>query len=378
MQIPMRDLVSQHKPIREELHRALEEVIDGGEFYRNALLTEFEADFARYCGTAYAVGTCSGTMAIHLALMAAGIGVGDEVITAPNSDIGTTAAISHAGARLAWVDIDERTFNIDPDLVEAAITTRTKAILPVHLYGLPADMDPIMRIAHERGLIVIEDAALATGARYHGQMVGSLGSAGCFSFASTKILGALGSGGIVTTSDRGLAERVAQWASYGEPAESAGARPYRPLRHIREGYNVGLGVLQAAFLSVKLEMVEGWIERRREIAKQYAGLLAASGIYIPQEPPDCRHVFRTYVVRVKQRDRVQAFLRQNQVETATHYVPPMHLQPVYRDLGFRRGSFPVTEKAADELLCLPIYPEMNDTEVERVASLLLQAVEECS
>ncbi len=361
--------------LKAEMHAALDEVIEAGYFHGGPLLREFESSFAKYCGTPYAVGVCSGTVALYLALKACGVGPGDEVITAPNSDIATASAIHFTGAKAVWVDIDERTYNLDPDQIGPKITARTRAILPVHLYGLPADLNRVIDLSLEHDLVVIEDAALALGATYKGRHVGSFGKAGCFSFSETKTLGALGTGGMVTAGDPEMADAVARLRSYGEPPGYGGPASGRTMVPEREGLNATLGALQARFLQKKMSRLEGWLERRRQIADMYREALAGAAVILPHVPAGYGHAYRTFVIRLKNRNAVRQQMRQAGVITALQYTPPLHLQEVYDHLGYGPGSFPATEKVAEELLCLPIYPEMSDEQVVRVAEALRTAVE---
>jgi dTDP-4-amino-4,6-dideoxygalactose transaminase len=309
---------------------------------------------------------------VFLALRALGIGPGDEVITVPNTDISTVAAISHAGATPVLVDVEEETHDIDPDAVERALTVRTKAIVAVHLYGLPADVCRLSSL----DVALVEDAALAWGATVDGRRVGGLGRVGCFSFAPHKILGAYGDGGLVTTSDPDLARAVRLLAGYGEPFREAMQGPDGRLTLVAEGYHSHLDLLQAAVLRVKLQHVDGWIEARQARARLYDELLAGSAVRTPSVPDGRTHVYRSYVVRLPgERERVRARLAERGIETLLLYVPPLHLQPIYRSLGLGPGSFPVAESLADDLLCLPLYPELPEESVRTVADELLAAVE---
>lgn len=375
LRVPLYDPDAQYTDeLRKEMHAALSEVIDVGYFHGGPQLRAFEESFAEYCSTRYAVGVASGTVALHLSLLALGVGRGDEVITVPNTDIGTTAAISYTGARIVWVDVDESTHNIDPELLESKITEHTKAILPVHLYGLPADLDPILEVARNHDIHVVEDCALALGATYRASPVGSFGIAGCFSFSETKMLGALGSGGMITTDDPGLAEELTRIRSYGEAQDFGVPSSGESMSLEGEGLNVGLGSLQAAFLQRKMKYLGSWIKRREDIAAAYSSELSDLEMRLPTIPEGRSHAFRTYVVGVDHRDLVRDAMYANGIATATHYVPPLHLQPVYSHLGYTEGDFPVTEQLAGRLLCLPIYPEMDDRQVGEVVQTLRNAV----
>jgi len=368
--VPYGDLRLQYASIKDELDGAIQRVLDSGEFERGEELDSFEAAFARSCGTRYAIGVGSGYAALFLALKAGGLGPGDEVITVANTDVASASAISHTGATPVFVDIGARTFNIDPTLVEAQVTPRTRAIMPIHLYGLPADMEPILEIAERHGLLVVEDAALALGARYHGRAVGSIGNLGCFSFAPHKVLGAYGDGGMVVTDDPDLADRVRLWGSYGERRrfEQVGSISLlKPLEHEVEGYHNHLDTLQAAVLHTKLRHVDGWIARRREVAAAYDTQLAGTNVLTPCAPKGYEHVYRNYVIRVENRDDVRYHLAEQGIRTSMLYTPPVHLQSMYRDRGHREGDLPVTEKVAKELLCLPIFPELTEEQIKYVA-----------
>jgi dTDP-4-amino-4,6-dideoxygalactose transaminase len=320
----------------------------------------------------------SGTAAIHLALLACGIGQGDEVITVPNTDIPTTMVVSHCGASIVWADIDGRTFNIDPGEIEDKITDRTKAILPVHLFGHPAEMDPIVEIARRRGLLVMEDAALAVGAEYKGRKVGALGDVGCFSLAPTKILGAYGDAGIVLAQDEQIADRIRVLRNYGHALEmeegGGGITGFRTWKFEVEAFNERLDTLQAAILRAKLPTLEDRIERRRWVARRYADLLSGLDLTIPYEAPHARHVYRAYAILVDERDRVREHLTSRGIATDIYYIPPLHLQPAYRRMGLKPGAFPVAEAVAERMLCLPIYPEMTEGQIGEVVSALKECI----
>jgi dTDP-4-amino-4,6-dideoxygalactose transaminase len=380
MEVTLMDAAWQHGQVRAEINQALDQLLtdvhcDGAEF-----IVALEAALARRLGDGvHAITVQSGLAAEFLILKALGIGAGDEVITVPNSDIATTAAISHSGARFVLVDVDGRTHNLDPDRLEAAITPRTRAIVPVHMYGLPAAMAAITDIACRHGLAVIEDATLALGASYRGAPAGTLGDAACFSFAPLKVLGGTGSGGLVTTRDAQLAARVRLLKGYGlDP--SRGEAPMRERQmhagfdHLAEGYNLRLNPIEAAIIGAKLARADDWAARRQAIADRYTELLAGKpGITIPELPTDVRHAWRNYVVRVSDRDRVRARLRERGIASSVLYTPPVHLQPVYRGLGLGPGSFPVAEALARDLLCLPMHPGLTRAQVEEVATALVTA-----
>ena len=375
VEIAAHDLVAQYESIHEEVDRAIRAVLAGGEFERGEELWSFEEEFARACEATHGIGVGTGHAALFVALRALGIGAGDEVITVANTDISTCSAIGQCGACIVFVDVDEATFNIDPAAVEAAVTPRTAAIVAVHLYGLPADMVRLGDIARRHGLALVEDAALAFGSSVNGRPVGALGDVGCFSFAPHKILGAYGDGGMITTSDDQLSRRARLLAGYGEPWRESMAGPDGRLTILAEGYHTHLDLLQAAVLRVKLGHVGTWIEQRRANAALYDELLAGTAVITPAVPRGRTHVYRDYVVRAPERDAVRAELARAGVETALLYVPPLHRQPVYEGLGYERGSLPATEATADELLCLPVYPELTGGAVRRVAGELRRATE---
>lgn len=376
--VPMYDLRAQYLSMRADIDQTVRGVLEGGEFERGEVLDTFAAVFARFCGVKCAVPVGSGHAALFLTLKAAGIGPGDEVISVANTDMATIAAISHTGALPVWVDIDPHTYNIDPCQIEERITPHSRAIVPVHLYGLPADMDSVLEIAQRHSLLVVEDAALAIGARHRGCPVGGLGDAGCFSFAPNKILGAYGDGGMVTTNDLELADRIRLWGSYGETRryDQIGAvKIPLSLDHEVPGYHSHLDSLQAAVLGAKMKYLDDWITRRQALAALYDRQISGLGLATPRVPPGLEHVYRNYVVRVRNRDRVRRSLARRGVETMVLYVPPVHLQTAYEHRGMRRGALPATEAAADELLCLPICPELSDEQVRYVAESLKQAIE---
>jgi dTDP-4-amino-4,6-dideoxygalactose transaminase len=374
VQIPAHDLVVQYESIRDEIGAVMGRILAAGEFERGEDLWAFEEEFANRCGAARGVGVGTGHSALFVALKALGIGEGDEVITVANTDISTASAIGQCGARIVFVDIDEATFNIDPDAVEAAITSRTAAIIAVHLYGLPADLGRLAEISRRHGLALVEDAALAFGASVDGRPVGGIGDVGCFSFAPHKILGAYGDGGMITTSDEQLAEKALLLAGYGERGRESMADSDGRLTILEQGYHTHLDLLQAAILRVKLHHVDTWIEQRRSRAALYEALFAGVDVKTPTTPAGKTHVFRNYDVRLKDRDFALACLASEGIEPALLYVPPLHLQPVYASLGYRRGSLPITEQVAEELLCLPVYPELSDEAVRRVAGIVRNSV----
>ncbi|MEO8968766.1 MAG: DegT/DnrJ/EryC1/StrS family aminotransferase [Solirubrobacteraceae bacterium] len=372
--IPMRDLGGQYRTIKHEMDAAIHAVLDRGEFERGDELWELERQLAEACGVTRVVAVGSGLAAIFVLLRALGIGPGHEVITAPNTDIATCSAISHTGARLKWADVRLETHNLDPERVAAAIGPRTRAIVAVHLYGLPAEMDALRGLACADNLAIVEDAALAFGARIGNRPVGALGDGAAFSLAPSKVLGAYGDGGFIAIDDESLAARARLLAGYGEPYRNAMTGPDGRLRLEAEGYHSHLDLLQAAVLRVKLRHLPEWTRRRQRIAALYEREFAGSGVVTPLVPSGVTHAFRNYVVRVEERDQVRAALADRGITTALLYTPPLHLQPVYKHLERGPGAFPVAERLARELLCLPIYPELTDDDVRRVARELRRAV----
>ena len=366
--VPFLDLKAQYQSIKAEIQQALNRVLDSGTFILGEEVKAFEEEFAAYCHARFAIAVNSGTSALHLALLAAGIGPGDEVITVPFTFVATAAAVLYTGARPVFVDIDPRSFTIDCTQIESAITPRTKAILPVHLYGQPADMDPMLEIARRHGLPVIEDAAQAHGAEYKGRRVGSIGDLGCFSFYPGKNLGAYGEGGMVVTNDLEYARTICMLRDWGQEHK---------YQHVLKGYNYRMDGLQGAVLRVKLGHLETWTEARRAHAARYDQLLTDSGVQTPAVLPSCRHVYHIYAVRTTQRDALQQALQAGGIQTGIHYPIPVHLQPAYADLGYRAGEFPHSEAAAREVLSLPMFPELTPELQDRVASGVRQAPHHC-
>ena len=359
------DLTAQYRSIKPEIDAAISRVLESGQFALGPEVASFEQEFAAYCGTSECIALNSGTSALHLALLAAGIGPGDEVITVPFTFVASVAAVIYAGARPVLVDIDPRSFTIDPSAIETAITPRTKAILPVHLYGQPADMDPIMEIARRHNLVVIEDAAQAHGARYKGRPAGSIGDMACFSFYPGKNLGAYGEGGAVTTSNPDSAHKIRILRDWGQD---------RKYHHVLRGYNYRMEAFQGAILRVKLRHLDRWTERRRAIVSKYNELLADSDVQRPAEMPWARHVYHVYTIRSSERDVLQQALHEAGIQTGIHYPVPVHLQPAYSDLGYGPGDLPHSEKAATQVLSLPLYPEMTDEQVEAVSRVVQAGV----
>jgi dTDP-4-amino-4,6-dideoxygalactose transaminase len=362
--IPFVDLAAQRAAIDREIKAAIDGCFQRNDWILGADVSSFEAEFATYCETAGAVGTDSGLSALELALRAFEIGPGDEVITAANTFIATALAISSAGATPVLVDVDPDTFNLDPDLIAAAVTARTKAIIPVHLYGQPADMDPIMALAERHGLVVIEDACQAHGARYKGRRAGSLGHAAAFSFYPSKNLGGYGDGGAVVSSDGAILEKLRLLRNYGSSEK---------YRHDIKAFNRRLDTLQAAVLRVKLRHLDSWNEVRRRHAALYGGLLAETPVITPTTRDWAEHTWHLYVIRVNERDELRTFLADRGIETGIHYPLPVHLQPAYDDLGYPRGSFPQAERLAEEILSLPMFPELDRPSLERVVTDIADA-----
>jgi dTDP-4-amino-4,6-dideoxygalactose transaminase len=358
VQVPYLDLKAQYRSIKSEIDAAVARVLDSSQFVLGTEVAAFERDFAAYCEASECIALNSGTSALHLALLAAGIGPGDEVITVPFTFVASVAAILYAGAKPVLVDIEPLSFTIDPEKIESAITSRTKAILPVHLYGQSADMDPIMDIARRHRLTVIEDAAQAHGARYKGRSVGNIGDMGCFSFYPGKNLGTYGEGGAVTTNDPEYARTIRMLRDWGQD---------RKYHHVLRGYNYRIEAFQGAVLGVKLKHLDHWTEARRKIGAQYDDLLQDADVDTPVEMPWARHVYHVYTVRSKDRDRLQEALHREGIQTGIHYPVPVHMQPAYSDLGYARGSFPRSEAAADQVLSIPLYPELNDDQINSVA-----------
>lgn len=362
--IPFLDLKAQYSQIKLEIDVAVARVVGSGHFVLGPEVSAFDARFAEYCRTAHCRSVNSGTSALHLALLAAGVGPGDEVITVSMTFVATTAAILYSGARPVFVDVDPVTWTMNPGLIEAAITPRTKAILPVHLHGLMADMDPIMSIARRHGLVVIEDAAQAHGAEYKGRRAGSIGDLGCFSFYPGKNLGAFGEGGAVVTDQAEFAQRVSLLRDWGQAAK---------YDHVIAGYNYRMDEIQAAVLNVKLDYIEAWTEARRSIAERYDGLLSDFPFARPRSPWHARHVYHVYAIRSERRGELLTRLRDAGIGAGIHYPVPVHLQRAYAELGCRAGDLPVTEMLANEFLSLPIYPELPPEQLTEIVATLRSA-----
>jgi dTDP-4-amino-4,6-dideoxygalactose transaminase len=359
--IPYFDLPAQLRGLRRDLDAVIARTIDNCSFCLGPDVAQFEKDFARFVGAEHCVGLNSGTSALHVAMLLLGVRPGDEVITTPMTFVATSWAISYVGARPVYVDIDDATFNLDPAQVEKAITPRTKAVLPVHLYGHPFDLDPILAICRQRNLPLVEDVAQAHGAKYKGKVVGTTGQISCFSFYPGKNLGACGEGGALLTNNAAFAARARALREHG-----SSQRYY----HDEVGFNYRMEGFQGAVLGVKLRQLDGWTKRRRAIAHAYHRLLADTPLQLPREAAWAESVYHLYVIRHPRRDDLKKHLEANQIGCALHYPLPLHLQKCYASLGHKPGAFPVAEKAARECLSLPIYPELTDQQVQRVAEVI--------
>ena len=361
--IPFIDLKAQNEALRPEIEAALGRVLDQGAFALGPEVAAFEEAFGRVCDVPHAIGVSSGTSALHLALAALEVGPGDEVIVPPFTFIATASVVRYLGATPVFADIDPATYCVDPEAVAAAITRRTKAILPVHLFGQAADMEPLVAVASRAGVPIIEDAAQAHGAEYQGRRVGGIGTIGCFSFYPTKNLGALGEGGMITTADGELARKLRLLRDWGAEQK---------YEHSMLAYNARMEGFQGAVLGVKVQHLERWTEMRRTHADRYAKMLPAAGLEPPVEAPGRRHVYHVYNVRVRERERVKAALAERGIGTAIVYPRALHLQPVFADLGHREGAFPEAERAAAEVLALPMYPELAEDAPDRVVETLAE------
>lgn len=355
--IPFIDLKAQCLSIKDEIDAAIARVLESSQFVLGDEVAAFEEEFATYCGARYGIAVNSGTSALHLALLAAGIGPGDEVITVPFTFVATVAAIRYTGARPVFMDIKPRSYTMDVTQIEDALTERTKAILPVHLYGQPADMDPILEIAQRYGLTVIEDAAQAHGAEYKGRRVGSIGDLGCFSFYPSKNLGAYGEGGVVVTNNPEYARTIRMLRDWGQE---------RKYHHVLRGYNYRMDGLQGAILRVKLRHLEAWTEARGAHAARYDELLAGASVQTPTVMPYARHVYHIYAIRTPHRDALQQTLHMQGIQTGIHYPIPVHLQEAHADLGYQFGDFPCSEQAASEVLSLPMFAELAPAQIDAV------------
>jgi dTDP-4-amino-4,6-dideoxygalactose transaminase len=356
--VPFVDLKAQYQSIAGDIDQAVARVLSSANFILGEDVSLFEAEFAEYCETAFCVGLDSGTSALELALRACDVGPGAEVITVANTFIATASAIAFTGARPVLVDADLATYGMNVEAVARAITPNTRAIIPVHLFGQPVDMAPLLELARRRNIHVIEDACQAHGAEYHGKRVGSLADIGCFSFYPGKNLGAYGDAGALVTHDPAIAERVRMLRDYGQT---------RKYHHKFIGYNRRLDTLQAAVLRVKLPKLDSWNSARARHAETYNALLADAPVVTPITANGRTHVNHLYVIRLRERDKLQAYLQDRGIATGIHYPVPIHLQEAYAHLGYRRGDFPVTEQCADQMLSLPMYPELTQDQIRYVA-----------
>lgn len=365
MKVPFLDLKSEYAELRDEILPALDRICRESAFVQGPEVEAFEKEFAEFCGTRHCVALSNGTAALHLGLLALGVQPGDEVITTPNTFLATAEAITYCGAQPVLVDIDPATANIDANLIERALTRRTRAILPVHLYGRPADMHAIRSIAARHDLRVLEDAAQAHGARYRGERVGGLAHAAAFSFYPTKNLGAYGEGGALTTNDDLVAQFARAARSHGQTARYA---------HEFVGYNYRMQGFQGAVLRIKLRCLNAWTEKRQAIAREYRRILQNARVELPVDDPRDECVYHQFVIYVNNRCSVIAKLAEREIESAIHYPRPVHLQPAYSSLGDPAGTFPLTERACDRVLSLPLFPSMTDEQVKHVADSVLEIV----
>jgi dTDP-4-amino-4,6-dideoxygalactose transaminase len=372
MKVPLYDPRGDHLTSRDRIDLAIRDVLDNGVYILGPQVEAFEKEFAAYCGSRFAVGVASGSAAVELALRACGIDDRDEVITVPNTDMATTAAITRCGAKVVFVDVEPDSLVMNPREVESKITPRTKAILPVHVFGQPVEMDPVLEIAAAKNLHVIEDAALAVGAMYRDRKAGTMGDAGCFSMAPNKILGAIGNAGIIVTDRDDVAEELRSLRNYGKEAASREV-PWSTL-YRREGLNERLEEIQAAVLRVKLPALEKTLERRRHIARKYQEGFRSLNVVTPHPADHVRHAYRAYTILVDERDGLARFLAERDIETAVYYAPPLHVQAPYRHLPYEKGDFPVVEEIAERMLSLPIHPTLSNEQIDYVIETVAAAV----
>ncbi len=366
MKVPFIDLHKQHQTIKPQIDRAINDVMATCDFIGGRAVYDFEKAFAKYCGASNCIGVGSGTDALYLSLRALGIGPGDEVITAANSFIATSETITHTGANVVFVDCDPNTFAMDVETTKMALTDKTKAILPVHLFGHPADMPALKSLADAHGVYLLEDAAQAHGAQIHGKSVGTFGHAGCFSFYPGKILGACGDAGAIITNDDKLASTIRMIANHGRTSK---------YDHAVEGVNSRLDSLQAAVLNVKLKHLDAWVEKRRNVARLYDTQLNGTGLTLPAESPSARHVYHLYVIRVPhERERLQAKLTEKDIASGIHYPTPLPILHAYRYLGHRSEDFPVATRLSKQILSLPIYPELTEEMVRYVCDTIKSVI----
>lgn len=363
----------EHRVMRQPILEAIDQIIENDDFSEYGVVRDLEKEFAEWLGVSEAVAVNSGTSAIFLALKAAGIGPGDEVVIAPNTCHSVTSGLGHVGADFQFVDIDPDTFNMDPSLVEAAITEKTKAIFVVHMYGHPADMDPLMAVAEKHDLMLFEDPALATGARYKGKRVGSIAPVGIFSFGPHKLVSAVGGAGMITTDDGELADAIRLIRAYGVPLDFInegevvnGIRLRDNMDHVSEAYNLKMDSIQAATVRLKLPKTEEWMKHRQSVAERYHEAFKDLPVDRPLAAPDVEHAYRLYVLCLENRDDARVHLAKQGIGTGILYSPPLHLQTIYRDLGWDEGSFPMAEDRAARLMTIPIFNGMTDEQVDRV------------
>ncbi len=359
MKIEFVDLQKQYQTYKPEFDEAIHAVLNKSNYILGEEVEKFEKDFATYCETKHCIGVASGTDALFLILKALEIGHGDEVITVSNTFIASALTISMAGATPVFVEMDEKTYNIDPQAIEAKITAKTKAIMPVHLYGQPAAMEELQAIAKKHNLYIVEDACQGHGSRYKGKRVGGIGNAAAFSFYPGKNLGAYGDGGAITTNDDDLAFKMRMLRNYGQKVK---------YHHLMKGFNSRLDTIQAAVLNVKLKYLDQWNSRRREIAQKYTELLSPLGIKTPFVSPDCEHIFHIYLIQVEKRDELMKYLGTQGITALIHYPVPIHMQEAYKELGYKKGDFPKTETYSEKILSLPMFAELTDEEVEYICS----------
>lgn len=366
MKVPFVDFLPQYKEIKKEIDRGLKDVFEKSNFILGQPVKDFEKEFSQYSGARYGVGVNSGTDALHLALRALGVKEGDEVIVPSFTFIATALAVSYVGAKVVFADIEEDIYSLDPEKIKKAITPRTKAIIPVHLYGQAANLDEIISIAKEKNIAVIEDCAQAHGAVYRNKKVGSFGLAGCFSFYPTKGLGAFGDGGMIITSDENFYKKVLMFRDYGRKDR---------YEHVLKGYNSRLDTLQAVVLSAKLKRFDRWNEMRQEAAQYYIKALAQiDGVIAPTMRKDRSHVFQTFTVRIKNRDAVCQKMQEQGIGVLIHYPIPLHLQQAYAELGYKKGDFPVSEKIANEILSIPMFPHISRKQIDHVCKTLKEMI----
>ncbi len=377
--VPLYDYAAEYREIRVPIDHVIHRVLESGRYENGAEVEAFQAEFSEYLGLPYAVTTGSCYDAMYQALKALDIGPGDQVATVANTCVACTAAIHRTGAEILFVDVREDTYNVNPEDLAARITPKTRAVLVVHMYGYPAEVEAIARIAKRHDLLVIEDCALAVGATVSGRRVGTFGHVGCFSHAPSKILGTYGTGGSLVTSDRQIAERASHMHLYRQTRDRwidvNGVRIHSGFHLVEEGFHSGVVEWTAAVLRVKLTRIEAWIDARRRVAAAYTDRLRDLDLVLPVEEPGMRHVFRNYVVRVPtDREIIRHRLAEQGVETGMHYVPPLHLQPVYAHLGGRPGDLPITERISEGVFGLPIYPQLAESQIDWVAEALRRSL----